>query len=722
MTVETNESFSKLVEHLKQMGDKAFINPKEDAIYQDFIKAFPADKLRDLTLDEYCVGKNHNSFSWWIERGLEGVLGRYMPGTSRGHMIYWEKDEQLYYKNRKLAHLSDEEALDYVLEVHATIAQANINDDITWVDNKNSLSEHIGREALAMPGPARRLRVLNCYNPETMIPINSPKHIKHFLEQLGYTQKLPSIRFGVKLIELLDKYYELAQKEIPHLTRYGFTLGLYSEELGINPKKSEADEIVDDEDIEEDLLTGRNGMHQSELPLNQILFGPPGTGKTYSTVDKALEILDPDLLEETANSTLTDEEQRKQLKQRFDELSEQGSIRFTTFHQSFSYEDFVEGIRAEVDKKSENLRYEVADGVFKALCTEASAKTDLKFPFQVGQKFGSGYTIQRISLELVEFSKPTESGNLLQLPRQTIERLLACVDKGLITVQDIRSKSVFDKIPDVGLERYIVNGYNSLLASMVELGLENIKTSTASLNEDYVLIIDEINRGNVSRIFGELITLLEPSKRAGASEALSVTLPYSKQSFSVPSNVYLICTMNTADRSLAGLDIALRRRFVFQELMPNLDTLKGVVVAGVNGNVRANVQDMLGVMNKRIEVLLGREYQIGHAYFLPLKAEPTLERLGQIFSKQIIPLLQEYFFDDWQRIGWVLNDHNKARSERFIQQDETSLDELFGKELELPVVKNNRWHINKEAFKQLNSFASISNFKPTSELADESQA
>ena len=236
-----------------------------------------------------------------------------------------------------------------------------------------------------------------------------------------------------------------------------------------------------------------------------------------------------------------------------------------------------------------------------------------------------------------------------------------------------------------------------------------------------MLIIDEINRGNVSRIFGELITLLEPSKRAGAPEALSVTLPYSKQSFSVPSNVYLICTMNTADRSLAGLDIALRRRFVFQELMPNLDTLKGVVVAGVNGNVRANVQDMLGVMNKRIEVLLGREYQIGHAYFLPLKAEPTLERLGQIFSKQIIPLLQEYFFDDWQRIGWVLNDHNKARSERFIQQDETSLDELFGKELELPVVKNNRWHINKEAFKQLNSFASISNFKSTSELT-ESQA
>jgi 5-methylcytosine-specific restriction protein B len=178
----------------------------------------------------------------------------------------------------------------------------------------------------------------------------------------------------------------------------------------------------------------------------------------------------------------------------------------------------------------------------------------------------------------------------------------------------------------------------------------------------YVLIIDEINRGNIAKIFGELITLIEPSKRAGADESLSVRLPYSKDEFSVPSNLYLIGTMNTADRSLAQIDIALRRRFNFEELMPDLDVLKDVPsVSGID------VSKMLEAINMRIELLYDREHTIGHSHFLPLLDDPTLDCLAEIFEYQILPLLEEYFFEDWDLIAQVLGDNFKPSDSKFIK-------------------------------------------------------
>ena len=218
----------------------------------------------------------------------------------------------------------------------------------------------------------------------------------------------------------------------------------------------------------------------------------------------------------------------------------------------------------------------------------------------------------------------------------------------------------------------------------------------------FVLIIDEINRGNVSRIFGELITLIEPSKRLGAKEALTVTLPYSKKPFGVPQNVYLIGTMNTADKSLTGLDIALRRRFVFKEMPPKPELLDKVVISGLS------VGQMLRAMNQRIEVLLDRDHCIGHAYFLPLDQDPSIERLSAIFKQQVLPLLQEYFFEDWEHIGWVLNDH-RTKGEPFIKMGEqgaTSLMNLFGSKVasELP---DKRWSVNEVAFTSIDSYINI---------------
>ena len=212
----------------------------------------------------------------------------------------------------------------------------------------------------------------------------------------------------------------------------------------------------------------------------------------------------------------------------------------------------------------------------------------------------------------------------------------------------------------------------------------------------YVLIIDEINRGNVSRIFGELITLIEPSKRRGAEEALEVVLPYSRKRFSVPRNVHLIGTMNTADRSLAGLDVALRRRFEFVEMLPDSSALQEARVDGIA------LDALLDSMNRRIEVLLGRDYMLGHAYFMPLVASPTLDGLAGVFRKQVLPLLQEYFFEDWQKIAWVLNDHRKPEGLKFVQHVNAGIGELLG-DVEIPG-EGRVWSINDDAFELADAY------------------
>jgi 5-methylcytosine-specific restriction protein B len=417
--------------------------------------------------------------------------------------------------------------------------------------------------------------------------------------------------------------------------------------------------------------------------LNQILFGPPGTGKTFATIEAALEILAPEFLQ-------TNKENRVALKKRFDELAADGHVEFVTFHQSFSYEDFVEGLRAE-SRDDGQLHYGVVAGVFKKLCT-----TDKLF--KLGEKFGTGYVVTHSSADIVELSKP--QGNQLPIGMSILNELAGYVRAGLTTVADIRTTQVL-KVRGNNLDPHLIKGYRNILPLLVERILEapseRAELETTTPSNARVLIIDEINRGNISRIFGELITLIEPSKRAGADEALKVTLPYSKEHFSVPNNVYLIGTMNTADRSLAGLDIALRRRFTFREMPPKPELLEHITVGELN------IALLLRVMNQRIEMLLDRDHCLGHAYFMPLDRDRTLERLGQIFREQILPLLQEYFFEDWQRIQWVLNDHRKAPENCFIKQPPFKPDSLFGDQVVLNN-QNNQWLINEEAFSRIESY------------------
>ena len=499
-------------------------------------------------------------------------------------------------------------------------------------------------------------------------------------------------------------------------------------------------------------------------PVNRILFGPPGTGKTFRTVSEALAILDPAFLDEH-------EDERAELKRRFDELVDARNIRFVTFHQSFSYEDFVEGIRA--DSEGGQLKYRVEPGVFRELCEDASGVAQIAEDVGVGE----GARIWKLSIDGTTVPSPTRdycfahgearigwhavgdlnAEKLVESPefvslgtnnRNTLHAFSREIEPGDVllcigsetTIQAIgvvqgeyeyepRPQAAGDdpypnKLPvkwlATGLSldiRPINDGRLFTLKTVYEITrfgwpelveyLEGQSVKLAGTQPvarakalPHVLIIDEINRGNISRIFGELITLIEPSKRKGQNEALEVVLPYSRKRFSVPTNVHLIGTMNTADRSLAGLDVALRRRFEFVEVLPDPTLLTGVTVEGVP------IDELLVAMNQRIEVLMGRDYMLGHAYFLGLCETPTIEALAAVFRDKVLPLLQEYFYDDWQKIAWVLNDHRKPEALRFVRQIESSAAALFGEGVELPAASQ-VWHVNAGGFDEPAAYQAI---------------
>lgn len=388
-------------------------------------------------------------------------------------------------------------------------------------------------------------------------------------------------------------------------------------------------------------------------PLNQILYGPPGTGKTYNTIAKAIEIIET---RKVSKEEINGKKEREILKKEFDEYVQSGQIKFVTFHQSYGYEEFVEGIKP-VFNQDKGLEYKITNGVFKDICKNAI--------FNVGDTI-EGYTISYVGSELIKLKKKNIEGEI-PVPIYLIEELVRLLKNGSITIEDIKNRSAAEKNPEI-LEKYIVNGYTNLFTYLVEYYMEKPSIKT----KKRVLIIDEINRGNISKIFGELITLIEPSKRLGADDEIIVELPYSKEKFGVPSNLYIIGTMNTADRSIALMDTALRRRFEFVEMMPEYNNLKEV--AGID------IGQMLKTINERIEYIYDRDHAIGHAYFIDVS---DMETLANVFKNKILPLLQEYFYDDWEKIRLVLGDNQKNKDLQFVKiKKNMATKELFGPKID----------------------------------------
>ncbi|EDP5607383.1 McrB family protein [Campylobacter jejuni] len=450
------------------------------------------------------------------------------------------------------------------------------------------------------------------------------------------------------------------------------------------------------------------------IPLNQILYGSPGTGKTYHTIDKALEIISKE-----EKIQIPSEDDRINRKKIFDEYVKNGQIVFTTFHQSYGYEEFVEGIKPIIDndENSQEVKYDVKDGIFKELCDKSLKnyilsmqneneidldKLIFEFANYINQDFlnkGNEFplenkvSIKKILLNFKDEYRSFSLGGSIKSPQSlTIDIIkrdyLNFKNKKILSFKDIKPK--YDSQSDYhGNAIYYFMFYNKLKE------FENIQNEKFKIKKEilksYIIIIDEINRGNVSKIFGELITLIEPSKRIGEKEELKVTLPYSGKEFGVPKNVYIIGTMNTADRSITSLDTALRRRFEFVEMMPNSDLLNNVFICKDVENPNEDedylgddaktegyaeiLQNILISINKRIEFLLDREKTIGHAFFMseavkfnknnwikPDEYEEdwyvlSISKLKKVFQNKIIPLLQEYFYNDYALINAVLNDN-----------------------------------------------------------------
>lgn len=523
-------------------------------------------------------------------------------------------------------------------------------------------------------------------------------------------------------------------------------------------------------DISESEDKNSSGEKGDKTKLNTILFGPPGTGKTYNTINHALQVIEP-------NCSLND---RTELTKKFKDYVNAGQIVFTTFHQSYGYEEFIEGIKALPPRSefndSDEVVYKVIPGVFKKACETATKKIEIvgtnnEPEFDLGDdvkvwKISLGgareqdvkthcfdHSVVRIgwtdvkstSIDdkdfanlkpktqktLIYFEKEMDIGDFVvslydaehvdavgivigdyewdekynHYPRKRLVKWLWTRkrDEQAIFIADINKKNM--------VQQAVYRLWNikpSYLIEKIKTKLDNSQSEIAVKNIDedkkYIIIIDEINRGNISKIFGELITLIEPSKRLGADEALTVTLPYSGESFGVPSNVYIIGTMNTADRSIALMDTALRRRFEFIEMMPDYKVLSTGELSKEDaesdqeqqhdlkvGNI--NIRLLLKKINERISYLYDRDHQIGHAYFMSLKGQKGEEakaELDSIFKNKIIPLLQEYFYDDWEKIQIVLGDHDKQFSQlykgkeisiekdRFIISESKSQDSALG--------------------------------------------
>lgn len=457
-----------------------------------------------------------------------------------------------------------------------------------------------------------------------------------------------------------------------------------------------------------------NSNEDKRHSLNTILYGPPGTGKTYTTVEKALAIIGDD----------TKGKSRADIQSLFKKRVNEKRIVFTTFHQSMSYEEFIEGIKPVKPEQAGDLHFEVVDGIFKNICSEAvrvshySITVDSKEKELTKELFEELYynfsaTLPMNTEEKSGVELRTKEKSSFELFRNSAETIV--VKSGEKRTHLSVSYTELSAVLFHNKKPFYVSYEEPIINKILE-GKNFQRQEVNSKAKNFVLIIDEINRGNVAQIFGELISLIEDDKRAGKPEAIQVLLPYSKSPFSVPANVYIVGTMNTADRSVEALDTALRRRFVFEEMPPKPELLsphyilKNLwseypeidmsefektkieplqerlniridfakhrkmdeesydmswedwerlnpklyfkdVFTEENGYV--DFEKLLSTINERLALLIDKDHTIGHAWLMGCYSP---KQLRKAFENKIIPLLKEYFYNDYGKIGLVLGD------------------------------------------------------------------
>jgi len=517
---------------------------------------------------------------------------------------------------------------------------------------------------------------------------------------------------------------------------------------------------------------------KNEFDKNVIFYGPPGTGKTYTTAKRAVEICKTE-----SEKELTD---YSEIMEKYNELKKKNRIEFITFHQSYGYEEFIEGIKPivlneddESEDESENnqesktnikiendIKYDIVDGIFKKFCDNARKaiiETDnnndnndipleaIVWKVTVRDEVREDcFNNNRVRIDwnfddagAVGFVEEVKKGDIIITTDGSRTKIngIAVVtdDKGYTldkeerdtTTRNVKwlAKNINENIKNINKEkmlhrRTVARVPNMKVEDIIKLAKEKNQKELSKIvikenKEPYVFIIDEINRGNISKIFGELITLIETTKRSGEGkkECISTKLPYSKEEFTVPDNVYIIGTMNTADRSIALMDTALRRRFKFEEMLPDYHLLEDIFVE--DKGTKVNIGAMLKVINERIEYLYDREHTIGHAVFLELKENNNIEKLENIFKKSVIPLLQEYFYEDYDKIRIVLGDNAKDEDEQFISAV-SILEDVFEGNIDDIDIPEKKYIINYDNFKNIMAYKNISQKKDLSKkISDE---
>jgi 5-methylcytosine-specific restriction protein B len=489
-------------------------------------------------------------------------------------------------------------------------------------------------------------------------------------------------------------------------------MGPEQERPGLWPDQLQDEALDIEEEKEEDVgLVGDTTVP----PLNRIYYGPPGTGKTFELT----KLLRKDY-EQPATSTSNEEWRREFIADRIAVLKWWEGTAAALYDLGgkakvgeLAAHPFIQSIGA-VNGANRNVRQTL-------WATLQSHTIDESATVKVKRRLGPAV-----------FDKTPES--VWQFAGDWQD---ACEDL-IATVEDLKAghqnKNVIQRYSFVtfhqsyGYEEF-VEGLRPIVTGESESGeiqyeirsgvfKELCRRALLEPKQKFAMVIDEINRGNISKIFGELITLIEPDKRYQAKHAISVILPYSGEPFSIPLNVDILGTMNTADRSLALLDTALRRRFEFEPVMPDVRDEVGAPLHGLRVTVGEKVIDiprMLRAINQRVEALYDRDHCIGHAYFTALNemsdGDDRFVALSQVFRSRILPLLEEYFFEDWQKIRLVLADNQKTESSRFIidsQDHEADLTRLFGSDHGMDAyATKRRYDVQAAAFANPDSYIGI---------------
>ncbi|HHC7343527.1 TPA: AAA family ATPase [Vibrio cholerae] len=695
------------------------------ALWDEFLATWPLDRIETMTLPEYVSTQDKTTFTYWLETRTQslanikgspspkfGIYKRNSDPKDRSGMIHG--DEYSWWEKFGA---TEQEAFEKIRNEIIKVIKAARDGDVKSID----------KVELA---PIYKWKIAFMYQDQ-----NAPCIINIFAkDKLVELTGLPSSSGYPELYHSLMQNYSVALHD--NIAEYGRVCW-----SRLDNEKTESVDPMDGDD------SNNTEERMNLAPLNQILYGPPGTGKTYHTIEAAVKAAEPSFSWDS----------REELKAEYDRLVSDKRIRFVTFHQSYGYEEFVEGLRA-VSNQDNQIEYPIQSGIFKQICQDATASAmnqpaTLKPNAKIWKLSIDGVKSSRVRDYCFENNLAAigwgDTGDMSSEERSAEEQdyfeslgalakssimefsnrmaegdIVVCV-KGQWSIQAVGVVSGDYQFREEGVEGrsgfchvipvdWLATGLDVNLYELNDNTRLTLKTcyeltrftpielyevldkSGVKLNrgeqaeskkQNYVLIIDEINRGNISKVFGELITLIEPSKRKGQDEALELALPYSGKPFSVPDNLYIIGTMNTADRSLAMMDTALRRRFDFVEMMPNPSLLHGAVVKGIH------LETLLKTLNERIEILYDREHTLGHAFFMPVKAlldenkeEEAFAKLVSVFQNKVIPLLQEYFFEDWHKIRLVLGDNQRVERLQFIGEttlDESKLNALFGAEHEL---------------------------------------